>query len=75
MDIDGCPYIPRLVDPLIERTLRAFGAVEIAGPMWCGKTWTARAHNSSGVNLDDEGTRLLAEADPTAVLVGSHPTL
>ena len=73
MEIDGYPYIPRLVDPLVERMLRAFGAVEITGPMWCGKTWTARAHGSGGVNLDDEGARMLAEADPVAVLAGPRP--
>ena len=34
-------YIPRIVDAQIERYLRVFGAVEIAGIKWCGKTWAA----------------------------------
>ena len=38
-------YIPRLIDSVIERHLQAFGAIEIAGTMWSGKTCTSKAHS------------------------------
>ena len=31
-------YMPRIVDEQISRKLDLFGAVEIAGTMWCGET-------------------------------------
>ena len=33
-------YRPRLVDSVLERRLKAFGAVEVKGTKFCGKTWT-----------------------------------
>lgn len=66
-------YRPRIVDGIVEQHLRAFGAVEIAGTMWSGKTWTSDAHGNSRVSLDRRQTRQLAEIDPEAVLVGDRP--
>ena len=40
-------YRPRAIDRRIDQLLRSFGAVEIAGPKWCGKTWTSLAHANS----------------------------
>lgn len=41
-------YRPRIVDKQIERYMRIFGAVEIAGTKWCGKTWPhARTQTAS----------------------------
>lgn len=45
-------YLPRLVDEQIERYLEVFGAVEVAGTKWCGKTWTALAHAQSVSYVD-----------------------
>ena len=73
MNIDGLPYRPRLIDPVVERHLKAFGAVEITGTMWSGKTWTSRAHGGSRVTFDNPQTRALAEIDPDAVLRGTAP--
>ncbi|MCL2787639.1 MAG: DUF4143 domain-containing protein [Micrococcales bacterium] len=65
-------YRPRLVDPLVERYLRRFGAVVIEGPKWCGKTWTGLNHASSMVSLTDPAgdfaARTLALTDPAAIL-------
>ena len=66
-------YIPRLLDAAIEKHLMAFGAIEIAGTMWSGKTWTALEHGRSNANLDDAETRQLAELSPEAVLTGEVP--
>lgn len=73
MEIDGKPYLPRLIDPVVDLHLRAFGAVEVAGTMWSGKTWTARAHGASRVTFDDRQARELAEIDVSAVLAGERP--
>ena len=35
-------YRSRVVDSRLSKLLKAFGAVEIVGPKWCGKTWTAK---------------------------------
>lgn len=66
-------YQPRIVDATVERHLRAFGAVEIAGTMWSGKTWTSERHGTSRISLDDAQARQLAEIDPDAVLSGEEP--
>lgn len=66
-------YVPRLVDSVVDLHLQAFGAVEIAGTMWSGKTWTAMAHGTSLVSLDVRQARELADIDPSAVLAGDSP--
>lgn len=66
-------YVPRLIDPVVDLHLRAFGAVEIAGTMWSGKTWTAIKHGKSRVSLDDKQAKSLAEIDASAVLAGERP--
>lgn len=64
-------YMPRVVDAQIERYLKAFGAVEIAGTKWCGKTWSALMHGAS-VSYVDENLDL-ARADPSMMLMGDRP--
>lgn len=66
-------YQPRLVDERLHRLLHTFGAVEIRGTKWCGKSWTALAFGESVVHLDDPNVKALAEADPTLALQGAHP--
>ena len=64
-------YLPRAVDAQIERYLAVFGAVEVAGTKWCGKTWAALEHGTS-VSYVDESLEL-AEADPSMMLLGERP--
>ena len=66
-------YMPRIVDAQIDRYLKVFGAVEIAGTKWCGKTWSAMKHGASIAYLDQENTRQLALTDPDIVLQGERP--
>ncbi len=66
-------YCPRIVDEQVERYLSRFGAVEIAGTKWCGKTWTACAHGNSIAYLDEGNNLQLAKADPLLVLEGDQP--
>lgn len=62
-------YMPRVADAQIERYLKAFGAVEIAGTKWCGKTWSALMQGAS-VSYVDENLDL-ARADPSMMLIGT----
>ena len=64
-------YMPRVADAQIERYLKAFGAVEIAGTKWCGKTWSALMQGAS-VSYVDENLDL-ARADPSMMLIGDCP--
>jgi len=68
-------YLPRIVDARIEKLLRAFGGVEITGPKWCGKTWSALAHARSCDTLMDEAVLDAAQTDPALVLAGEEPHL
>ena len=34
-------YLDRIADKMLQLRLEAFGAVQIVGPKWCGKTTTA----------------------------------
>lgn len=70
-----CPegYMPRIVDEQIKRFLRVFGAVEIEGTKWCGKTWAARKHGASIVYVDRKNVYDLAKSDPSMMLEGERP--
>ncbi|MDR0350130.1 MAG: ATP-binding protein, partial [Coriobacteriales bacterium] len=73
MTLRNKDYRERLLDSRIERMLEAFGAVEIVGSMWCGKTWTAEAHGSSKISLATRSVRELIEADPSLAFEGEPP--
>ena len=64
-------YLPRVVDEQVDRYLGTFGAVEIAGTKWCGKTWTALSHGASVSYVDDDLD--LARADPSLMTLGEMP--
>lgn len=66
-------YRPRILDERLQKLLQIFGAVEVRGPKWCGKSWTALAFGESVVHLDDPRVKPLAEADPSLALQGSRP--
>lgn len=40
-------YRNRIVDKQLARRLELFGTVEVAGTMWCSKTWTSLAFSQS----------------------------
>ena len=66
-------YRPRVLDDRLQKLLQIFGAVEIRGTKWCGKSWTALAFGESVVHLDDPNVKMLAEADPSLALQGDKP--
>ena len=66
-------YRPRVLDERLQKLLSIFGAVEIRGTKWCGKSWTALAFGESVAHLDDPNVKSLAAADPSLALQGRHP--
>ena len=68
-------YIPRLIEGELIELLATFGAVEVSGPKWCGKTWASLAFAESVINLDDWELKRLVEADLSIGLQGKHPRL
>ncbi len=77
--MDNNVYRPRIIDSAVEQHLRAFGAVCIEGPKWCGKTWTAQKHAQSTFFVGDPAgnfqNRQLAQIDPSLALQGKSPRL
>jgi predicted AAA+ superfamily ATPase len=68
-------YRPRVIDHEVKRSLSIFGGVLIAGPKWCGKSWTGIYHSKSAIFLVKEGTRERARLDPDEILRGERPML
>ncbi len=72
-------YLPRIADRTLELRLEAFGAVQIAGPKWCGKTTTAEQHAASVLKLQDPDRRAgylaTARTKPSLLLKGATPRL
>ena len=69
-------YKPRLLDALIERKLKAAGAIVLRGPRAVGKTTTALHHATSSVRLDQRPEWIrAAELTPETLLAGPVPRL
>ena len=72
MKLTPAGYQARLIDPVIDRHLKQFGAVVIEGPKWCGKTWSGLNHAAAAVSLTDPAGRFaireLAQTDPAAIV-------
>jgi predicted AAA+ superfamily ATPase len=73
MTLRNSKYKDRLLDANLDKHMKAFGAVEIVGSMWCGKTWMAEAHGESKVNLSSRNIRELIEADLNLAFDGARP--
>jgi predicted AAA+ superfamily ATPase len=70
------PYVPRLIDALIERKLQSAGAVVLRGPRAVGKTTSALHHAASSVRLDQRRELIdAAELTPATLLAGPVPRL
>jgi len=77
--MDNKDYKNRLIDKKIEKYLKAFGAICIEGPKWCGKTWTSlKFSNSVFMLANPEGNfnnKKIAELNPSLALDGHFPHL
>ena len=72
-------YYNRIVDKALDLKLRAFGATNIVGPKWCGKTKTASQRAKSSIYLqkefDKETLQYSAKINPSIFLEGIKPRL
>lgn len=68
-------YRPRLLEDKLARYLEAFGAVEVRGPKWCGKTWLSLSRAESVAHLDDETVRQAVDVNHRLALAGARPRL
>ena len=62
------PYIPRLLDPLIDELLHELPALLIVGPRATGKTTTAARHAKTVIRLDREAEAIAFRANPDSAL-------
>ncbi len=78
-NMDSKKYLPRVADKELNLKLRAFGATNIVGPKWCGKTRTAIEHTKSQIFLQDNLSRsnllYAAKVSPMSLLGGEQPRL
>lgn len=72
-------YLRRIADDELSLRLEAFGAVQIKGPKWCGKTTTAEQQAKSIVKLQDpdkrDGYLATIRTKPSIILKGETPRL
>ncbi len=72
-------YLSRIADKTLRLRLDAFGAVQITGPKWCGKTTTAEQLAASVIKMQDpdcrEGYLATAKTKPSLLLKGETPRL
>ena len=73
MSLKPSGYKSRLLDETLKRRLRAFGAVEVAGPKFCGKTWSSLAQGESIIHIDEDAVRQMVELDAALALEGKRP--
>lgn len=66
-------YRPRIVDAQVQKYLDLFGALEVSGTKWCGKTWTSLAAGRSVTYVDRGANLQVSRADPSYPLVGVRP--
>lgn len=72
-------YYKRIADSILEMKLRAFGATNIVGPKWCGKTSTAEQQAKSKIMFqkdpDKENLIYTSKINPGILLEGEQPRL
>ena len=65
-------YKNRLIDKKIKEYLQVFGALNIEGPKWCGKTWSALNNSNSVIYMDEEENKERADLDVKSIF--THDT-
>ena len=72
-------YIPRIIDEEIETKLETFGAINIVGPKWCGKTTTGDHFSKSAIKFQKDPNKdaliETAKLTPHILLNGAKPRL
>lgn len=72
-------YLPRLVDDVLLKKMKLYGAVCIRGCKWCGKSTTAKQHSKSYLELQNpitlQNNMAIADTRPDLLLQGDKPRL
>lgn len=72
-------YLPRLVDDVLLKKMKLYGAVCIRGCKWCGKSTTAKQHSKSFLELQNpvtlQNNMAIADTRPDLLLQGDKPRL
>ena len=72
-------YLPRIIDKLVDRKLKLYGAVSLEGCKWCGKSTTCKQFSKSEILFQDpdefENYRAIASTKPSLLLEGEKPRL
>lgn len=69
-------YIKRIADDILKDNLSYFGAVQITGPKFCGKTETAKQQAASQINFQtDPSVAIAMSSEPKVLLIGETPKL
>ncbi len=72
-------YLKRIIDKELDQKLETFGAINIVGPKWCGKTTSAEQKCKSAIkfqnHVDKEALIRTAEINPQSLLDGAKPKL
>lgn len=74
-DAQTSGYLHRVADTELDALLPELPAIAIEGAKGVGKTATAERRAATVHRLDDEGQRLIAEADPARLAAGAPPIL
>lgn len=69
------PYVPRLLDHVLDDLLQDLPAILLTGPRATGKTTTAERLARTIIRLDRPGEATVAAADPDAILRGCRPPI
>jgi predicted AAA+ superfamily ATPase len=72
-------YIPRLIDDVLKKKLKLYGAICIKGCKWCGKSTTAKQYSKSFLELQNpitiKNNMMIANTRPDLLLQGEKPRL
>ena len=72
-------YIPRVIDDVLKRKMKLYGAVVIEGCKWCGKSTTCMQFAKSNISFQNpdeyENNKLIADTKPSLFLNHEKPLL
>lgn len=77
--IDMNRYMPRLIDDVLKRKMKLYGAVVVEGCKWCGKSTTCMQVAKSNISFQNpdeyENNSMIADTKPSLFLQHDKPLL
>ena len=72
-------YMPRLIDDILDRKMKLYGAIVIEGCKWCGKSTTCMQIAKSNISFQNpdeyENNKMIADTKPSLFLKHDKPLL